>query len=201
MKRSKCAGLMMTLAGIAAAGSAPRPTMTIRVLDQAALPAGQIEKMERYVGATLASIQVQVNWVNCRTDLAACQAERRPNEFWLRILAQMPPKVNGGIDLLGFTQHGDQPGNAIQCINIFYPMVEKVSERQRADSHNVLGAAVAHEIGHLYLGTNGEAHSASGLMCGVWSHREFELSSIGELNFSREQGAQIRAAMNLASGL
>ena len=175
--------------------------MTIRVLDQASLPAGKIEKMEQYVEATLASIQVQVNWVNCRTDLATCQAERRPNEFWLRILAQMPPKVNGGIDLLGFTQFGDQPGDRIQCVNIFYPMVGQSSESERVDLHQVLGAAVVHEIGHLYLGRNKEAHSHTGVMCGVWRHREFELLSIGELNFTSEQGARIRAAMSRASGL
>jgi hypothetical protein len=108
----------------------------------------------------------------------------------------MPPKVNGGIDLLGFTQHGEKDG--IQCINLFYPMVEKLAGRERTDLDVVLGAAVAHEIGHMYLGTNGDAHTASGVMCGGWSHREFELASIGELNFSREQGMRIRSAMSSA---
>jgi hypothetical protein len=67
-------------------------------------------------------------------------------------------------------------------------MVDQISERERADSEVVFGAAVVHEIGHLYLGTNGQAHSPTGVMCGVWSHRQFELASIGELNFTREQG-------------
>jgi hypothetical protein len=87
-----------------------------------------------------------------------CQAPRGPSEFWLRILAQMPPGVKGGVDLLGFTQHGDTSEDSIQCVNVFYPMVEQISERERVDSHVVLGAAVVHEIGHLYLGTNGQAH-------------------------------------------
>jgi len=51
----------------------------------------------------------------------------------------------------------------------------------------VFGAAVVHEIGHLYLGTNGQAHSPT-VIGAVWSHRQFELASIGELNFTREQG-------------
>jgi hypothetical protein len=195
MKPTRCVSVIMILAGTAI--SAPRPTMTIRVLDQANLPANKIQKMERYVEATLAAIQIDVKWVDCATDVVACQALRRPNEFWVRILSQMPPAINGRIDLLGFAQFGDTPEDRIQCVNVFYPMVEQFSESERAGLHQVLGAAVVHEIGHLYLGRNREAHSSSGVMCGVWLHREFELLSIGELNFTSEQGARIRAAMSI----
>jgi hypothetical protein len=180
---------------------APRRGMTIRILDQANLPISKIQKMERYVANTLASIEVEVNWLDCAASIDACKSQRGPNEFWLRILAQMPPGGNGGVDLLGFTQHGDTPEDGIQCVNVFYPMVEQLSGREQADSDVVLGAAVVHEIGHLYLGTNGRAHSRTGVMYGAWSHREFELASIGELNFTREQGGRIRAAMSAASGL
>jgi hypothetical protein len=51
--------------------------------------------------------------------VSACQVPRAVNKFWLKILAQMPPKVNG-VDLLGITQRGEKGG--IQCVNIFHPM-------------------------------------------------------------------------------
>ena len=111
----------------------------------------------------------------------------------------MPPAENV-VDLLGFTQHGNAP-EGIRCINIFYPMVEQLSARERIDAPQVFGATVTREIGHLYLGTNREAHSLAGVMCGAWSHREFELVGLGELKFTREQGIRIRASMNAASGL
>jgi len=197
-----CTTLIITLAAVATpAISADRLTMTIRVLDQAHLPAAKIQKMERYVENALASVQIDVNWVDCAANLTACQGLYAPNDFWLRILAQMPPRVNGGVDLLGFTQHRTPAGSGIQCVNVFYPMVEQMSARGPADSHQVLGATVVHEIGHLYLGTNGEAHSQTGVMCGAWSRREWELASIGELTFTREQSARIRALMTAASGL
>ena len=169
--------------------------MTIRVLDQASLPASSIDKMERYVEDTLASIEVDVKWVECPKNLAVCRSLREPNEFWLRILALKPPDVNPGADLLGFTQHGDAADDKIQCVNIFYPIVEQLSERTRLEPHGILGAAAAHEIGHLYLGGNSTAHSQAGIMRGVWSPREFELLKFGELKFTRQQGARIRAAM------
>ena len=202
MNLIKCASLVIILSGVAASAvSAPNLAMTIRVLDQANLSANKIRKMEHYVKNTLSAIQVDVNWVDCAADLKVCQRQRGPNEFWLRILAQMPPQVRGGIDLLGFTQHGNASDDGIQCVNIFYPMVNQISERERADSAGVFGAAVVHEIGHLFLGTNRQAHSPAGVMSGVWSHRQFELASIGELNFTREQGARIRAVMSSSSVL
>jgi hypothetical protein len=202
VKLSKCASLLLTLAGITApAVASPGPVITIRVLDQAKLPQKKIQKIERYVAASLAFIQVDVNWVDCRTNLVACEAVRGPNEFWLRILAQMPPAVYGGVETLGLIQYGDKPGDRIQCVNIFYPMVRDVAERARIGVHVVFGAAVVHEIGHLYLGKNGPAHSRTGVMCGTWSRREFDLADIGKLNFTSDQGDRIRHAMSSASGL
>lgn len=195
---SHFAGFLIALAGFGTHLSAEHLSMTIRVLDQANLPANKVKKMERYVETALASIEVDVKWVDCASNLAACKAPRSANEFWLRILAQMPPKASPGTDILGFTQHGDLDG--IQCVNIFFPMVEQFSGRAEVDLHNIFGAAVVHEIGHLYLGTNSQAHSQTGIMCGTWSHREIELLSIGELTFTRDQGARIRAAMNGAVG-
>ena len=194
------AGLAITLTGLVVPAAAfPHMKMTIRILDQANLSSGKLQKMERYVEQTLTSIDVDVTWVDCKTSLDACKAARSANEFWLRILAQRPPSVKGGVDLMGFTQHGDKDG--IQCVNIFYPMVEELSAHERTDSHLVFGAVVAHEIGHLYLGTNSEAHSQGGVMHGTWSHHELQLASIGELSFTREQGDRIRAAMTAASAL
>jgi hypothetical protein len=202
MRLSKCAGAVVALTGLAAPSlSAARLSMTIRILDQASLPASKINRLERYVEDTLASIEVEVKWVDCAANLTPCQSLRGPNEFWLRILAQIPPNANTGTDLLGFTQRAETGGDGIKCVNVFYPTIEQLSQRVRVDSYQVLGAAMVHEIGHLYLGTNREAHSRTGVMCGVWSRREIELLSIGELNFTREQSARIRAVMSAATGL
>jgi hypothetical protein len=193
MNWKESARLLITLAGMGTpVFAASRPTMTIRVLDQANSPRGQLNKMERFVETTLAFIEVDVKWVDCEATPRACLPSRGPNEFWLRILAQSPPRE--AADKLGFTQSADT-GNGIDCINIFYPMVSKVSENEKIDFNVVFGAAVSHEIGHLYLGTNQQAHSPAGLMKGTWSHSEFGLASIGELNFTRAQGARIRTAM------
>lgn len=169
--------------------------MTIRILGQAKVRAAKIQKMERYVETTLAAIEIDVKWIDCATNINPCKLTREPNEFWLRILAQNPPNLNTATELLGVTQRGDNPGE-IPCINIFYPIVEHFSEKMHTEE--VLGAAVAHEIGHMYLGNNREAHSLNGIMSGVWLEREFEDMKLGTLRFTREQGEGIRRAMSSA---
>lgn len=193
MNFSKCATFLGILAATTVPASAERLSMTIRVLDQAHVSSGQIMKMERYVETTLAAIDIDVKWIDCAANVDACKALRVRNEFWLRILAQNPPDLNTGTELLGLTQRGDKPGE-IPCINIFYPLVEKLAAKMHAEE--VLGAAVAHEIGHMYLGNNREAHSLNGIMSGVWFEREFDEMSLGTLRFTRDQGERIRAALS-----
>ena len=118
MKLAQCTTLIVTLAAVAKpAVSVTHLTMTIRVLDQANLSASNIQKMERFVENTLASIHVDVNWVDCGVSLDICQGKRGPNEFWLRILAQMPPRVNGA---------GPGPPRAGSPAGPWLPIVEPV---------------------------------------------------------------------------
>jgi hypothetical protein len=132
--------------------------------------------------------------VDCQANLEVCNTTRGVNQFWLRILAQVPS--DAGTEQLGFTQ-----SSGIQCVNVIYPKIAKLVEMVHGDADQILGAAVAHEIGHLYLGDNNRAHSKTGIMCGTWSVREIELISIGELKFNREQGERIRSAMRAGLGL
>jgi hypothetical protein len=195
----KCAGLTIAVAAFATSGTSGLPSMTIRVLDQVNLPVNTIHKMEKHVSDTLSSAGIDVRWVECSVNLEACNSLRGPNEFWLRIISEAPAAA--GTDKLGFTQRGEAPGRGIQCVNVIYSMVQKLLPHGNVEPYQLLGAAVAHEIGHLYLGSNNQAHSKSGVMRGVWSWRDIELSSIGELVFSRDQAQRIRAAMRSWDGI
>jgi len=69
----------------------------------------------------------------------------------------------------------------------------KCAEHSQADVWQVLGAAIAHEVGHLLLGS--AAHSGQGVMRATWEKEQLELASIGELVFTTEQAAKIRSAV------
>jgi hypothetical protein len=55
----------------------------------------------------------------------------------------------------------------------------------------LLGHAMAHELGHLLLGTS--AHSRYGLMAGRWRATDLDRASLGDLRFSPAEAAIMRA--------
>jgi hypothetical protein len=55
----------------------------------------------------------------------------------------------------------------------------------------LLGHAIAHELGHLLLGTS--SHARAGLMAGRWHARDLEYAASGWLQFSPAESATLRA--------
>src|SRR5262249_10200830 len=70
--------------------------------------------------------------------------------------------------------------------------VECCAAQLDASPEIALGAALAHEIGHLMLGP---AHSRSGVMSAHLGTRELDLASRGELRFDRAQGKELLRAI------
>jgi hypothetical protein len=58
----------------------------------------------------------------------------------------------------------------------------------------VLGPVVAHEIGHLLLGS--QAHSPDGIMQAQWRPRDFLTVLSGQSGFSREQSERMRGQLS-----
>jgi hypothetical protein len=67
-----------------------------------------------------------------------------------------------------------------------------------ADLHVVLGHTMAHEIGHLLIGTN--SHAGRGIMRPAWGDREVHLAKTGALGFTREQAVKMQAQVKTRLG-
>jgi len=85
--------------------------------------------------------------------------------------------------MLGFTELDEASGSS--SAGVLYPAAVETAKRYRCDVFQIVGAAIAHEIGHLILGAN--AHAPQGLMTPQWGPLQFELISIGELSFTSRQ--------------
>lgn len=72
---------------------------------------------------------------------------------------------------------------------ISYAAVEQTANSLGADPGDLLGATIAHEVGHLLLGP---AHSQTGVMRAHFGARELEMVGRGELLFDAGQAARIR---------
>jgi len=87
-------------------------------------------------------------------------------------------------------------GSRARYAAVFLEKAEALARLGDASTAQVLGHAMAHEIGHLLLET-GE-HSATGLMRARWSAPELRRAAWGQLLFTPEQSARLRAV--IASG-
>src|SRR5262249_19732595 len=107
---------------------------------------------EEYAGQILAKAGVGVRWVNCRP--GGSSQIRGPRDFGFHIRKEMPPDYSGAA--LGFASIVHPFGVAS------YSRIEAVAFRRHMAVAPILGAVMAHEIGHWLLGAN--AHSPHGVM-------------------------------------
>jgi hypothetical protein len=73
------------------------------------------------------------------------------------------------------------PGSPSVYARVFLARVSQYAEKLHIPVSSVLGYAIAHEVGHLMLGT--PEHSNFGLMKAVWSRSEANSLAIGRMDF------------------
>jgi hypothetical protein len=185
---------VLMLTGLAHAGSKePMPLVTIRVENEARVDERLLRGARKETTGILNRAGVGIIWLDCAGDSAPCQRPRGPADFPFRITTQRPTWTSQ--ENLGFTDHAG--GDGLAGVN--YPAVLKLAEKLNGFAHGItpaavyapgfLGAAIAHEIGHLILGAN--AHSHEGVMRAEWGREQFELISAGRLDFAPDQAKRL----------
>ena len=84
--------------------------------------------------------------------------------------------------------------NSVEALAV-RPMRERTEGNIRpyTTTDQILGHAVAHEIGHLFL--NLKSHSATAIMRGDWDLKDLQDASNGYLLFTPQQAEVIRTEM------
>jgi hypothetical protein len=77
-----------------------------------------------------------------------------------------------------------------QQADVFYDNVALLSKQSSRNSGEVLGNVMAHELGHLVLGSN--SHAPIGLMKRHWASEDLKKMSMGQLRFEAGQTVQVR---------
>jgi hypothetical protein len=77
-------------------------------------------------------------------------------------------------------------------VTVYYAPAVAMSKAVGTSSSDVLGPAIAHEIGHVLLGSG---RSADGIMKSHWSLSDLERLAYRGLQFSAEQCKEIRGAV------
>ncbi len=110
------------------------------------------------------------------------------DSYRLQMLTTAPRNL--GADAAGFSVLMTETDERRNYAGISYSAIAEAAHSLNADPANLLGAAMAHELGHMLLGT--AAHSPSGVMTPRLQAREAALAGRGQLLFTTGQARQIR---------
>ena len=153
----------------------------------------QVQNRAHVADDLLAQAQAEVTRIYARAGVNAVWAN--PAQVTVIILTrEASDLVNPIKDAMGFA-----PGSEVRRGRVAYILayrVDDVAQAHGMDRAALLGAAMAHEVGHLLLSIN--AHSKTGIMRADWNEEDFRRASVKQLFFTAEQGTQIRSRMATA---
>ena len=176
----------------------PRFKITLRVYNYAHIPDVLLSRAEEEATAIFRPTGIEAVWVDCPLSGAewdrypACQQPMGRADFALRILsAAMTQKAPARGEALGFAL--PCPEDLTGCYaEVFYLRITDWASGAEISAYQLLGHAMAHEIGHLLLGPN--SHSRNGIMRAQWNRDDLRVVARASLRFSPEQSERLRSA-------
>jgi hypothetical protein len=190
--------VLTCLAPLASEEPNPPVEVYVCVSDGAGIPAAALRKAQEEVVRIFGQAGVTVRWTECpqeeRPPVASCRRGAGRPELTLRLEVR-PPKdrKRRGIPMgHAWMPAGGEPG----CLaSVYSSSVEQTIGRPLSGSGMMLGHAMAHELGHLLLGSR--EHSHVGIMRHVWRREEVEGALRGTLFFLPHEAARLRAEILL----
>jgi len=171
--------------GLAAQGG--MPGITVRVLNPAGIPPETLLRAEQIAAAIFDQAGVGIAWRPC----PPCGEDLTPNERWLHLLIRQAPHQHS--DAMGFAVLMKEHEGAANYGGVFWQAVEQAADSLNADEASLLGATMAHELGHILL--RSRAHAWTGVMCPRIQQAEARMAASGELRFTLKQAERIRAGL------
>jgi hypothetical protein len=167
-------------------------TITVRVYNYTQAPPTILARAEREAGRIFGEAGLKVLWLDCTPGYSTpipqdpCQEAIETADIRLRIL--LAPVRNMQDSVFGFAI-------APALASVYYESALGFAKYDQAEFEApiVLGCAIAHEIGHLLLGSN--RHSVSGIMRARWDRRDIREELQGAMLFTPQQARLMQAEM------
>ena len=168
--------------------------LTIRVIDQIGVPETEWDLAEQFASKVFRTAEVSAMWLHCTGNGGAgskCPAPGSPNDINLIVVSEeaavrmkVPPGVFGIAAIPADSPSGSRG-------YVFFGRIQaKCSEHHDVNAALLLGAIMAHEIGHLLLGPN--SHSPKGIMKPDLDHDDIRGTTLSTLKFDKRQSETLR---------
>lgn len=154
--------------------------IAILIQDHASVPTRTLARAQNVASRIFAASGIELQWTKTTA------AGRRVRLTIVNHRLKGLPKR-----ALGFATLTPPGGESYAIVSL--PAVAEVGESEDAALELVLGATLAHEIGHVLLRSS--AHTPAGVMSPRFTRRELRLAASGRLLFLTREAEQLRAAI------
>jgi hypothetical protein len=183
--------LLLSLVGLSAQSPGaelkikPPLQVTVHVYNAARVPSDDLIRAEEQAARIFKKAEIIVIWaagfMPTEVNHQAAHEQWNPGHLQLRIWTRsmVQPSVIDS-DVLGFCTSIEE-GQAV----VLFDAVRSLAAVRFSNPADLLGLAMAHEIGHILL--RSVNHSAAGIMRAQWLPKDFRDAENGLLVFTREQ--------------
>ncbi len=176
------------------------PAVVVRTYNYAAVSAERLGAARSEAEQIFTRAGISLEWIDCRVPGgdggAACTEPLLAGRGMMLRLVDRVPATDERIVALGESMiDREQRGGVLMTVDLF--PVRAVTGRTSTSLSTLLGRAVAHEIGHLLLGS--AEHPRLGLMRALWSHDELRGLKPAHWGFSAREAAQMRGTLRKLS--
>jgi hypothetical protein len=170
-------------------------SITIRIYDSAGVSASDRTAALKTAGAILSRADLDPTWIVCtpaRDGRAqpGCDAAPASHELVVRLTHSSPTGEDGNSRAFGYSLIDASTATGTLS-TVFVDRVDWLASTGKAVRADVLGRAIAHEIGHQLLGSND--HTPRGLMRETWTADELTRNRPEDWQFSSSQRAALHA--------
>jgi hypothetical protein len=191
------ASLVLSLPLLAQSMASPTTTITVLVYNYVGVSPATLAAAEGEANKILGAAGAQATWVDCLEPPSTLTQKELCQTGWT---AQTPGlRLIAGTNKFKLAEYGYA---AIPVLaTIYYEKIANRAERENAkfELPILLGCVMAHELGHLLLGTPG--HSNAGIMQPEWGQVQVQQAMTNHLLFMRQEAGRIQAQARLLARL
>ena len=184
--------LLIVASGRLGAAGPSDATVTVRTYDYAGVSAETLASAREEAKHIFKKAGISLEWIDCavvRGESPSCtEPLLNRRDLMLRLVDRTPSE---GVPIVALGESmldREQRSGVLMTVDVF--PVRAVASRSSTAVPTLLGRAIAHEIGHLLLGS--AQHPRSGLMRALWSQDELRGFKPVYWGFSAREGAQMR---------